>query len=143
MGNIRKGQEAGMANISGSETGTSGPPPSTRLDAADISAALANRPGWSLCDDGRAIEKEFTFKGFNAAFGFMSRVALAAGPANQTFHTARPLRSIIFGTDLIVERNGPENLGTELIMARNGTGLERCIPDIYIYIHIYWLSTSW
>ena len=71
-----------MANISGSETGTSAPPPSTRLDAADISAALANRPGWSLCDDGRAIEKEFTFKGFNAAFGFMSRVALAAERAN-------------------------------------------------------------
>ena len=71
-----------MANISGSGTGTSGPPPSTRLDAADISAALANRPGWSLCDDGRAIEKEFTFKGFNAAFGFMSRVALAAERAN-------------------------------------------------------------
>ena len=71
-----------MANISGSGTGTSGPPPSARLDAADISAALANRPGWSLCDDGRAIEKEFTFQGFNAAFGFMSRVALAAERAN-------------------------------------------------------------
>ena len=78
MGNIRKGQEAGMANISGSGTGTSGAPESTRLDASAISAALANRPGWSLCDDGLAIEKEFTFKGFNAAFGFMTRVAIAA-----------------------------------------------------------------
>jgi 4a-hydroxytetrahydrobiopterin dehydratase len=71
-----------MANISGSGTGTSGPPQSTRLDASAISAALADKPGWSLCDDGLAIEKEFTFKGFNAAFGFMTRVAMAAERAN-------------------------------------------------------------
>ena len=71
-----------MANISGSGTGTSGAPGSTRLDASAISAALADRPGWSLCDDGLAIEKEFTFKGFNAAFGFMTRVAMAAERAN-------------------------------------------------------------
>ena len=35
--------------------------------------------GWSLDDSGRdAIVKEFTFKDFNQAFGFMTRVALKA-----------------------------------------------------------------
>ena len=29
-------------------------------------------------EDGTAIEAEFTFRGFNAAFGFITRVALAA-----------------------------------------------------------------
>ena len=33
-------------------------------------------------EDGTAIEAEFSFKGFNAAFGFMTRVALAAERQN-------------------------------------------------------------
>ena len=41
-------------------------------------AALTELEGWSLVSDGKAIEAEFRFSGFNAAFGFMSRVALAA-----------------------------------------------------------------
>ncbi|KAK7578160.1 hypothetical protein V9T40_010365 [Parthenolecanium corni] len=39
-----------------------------------LSPLLANR--WSLVDDRDAIKKEFIFKNFNEAFGFMSRVAL-------------------------------------------------------------------
>ncbi len=38
--------------------------------------------GWNLVADGTAIEKEFLFTGFNAAFGFISRVALASENAN-------------------------------------------------------------
>ena len=44
----------------------------------DLDAALEQLEGWRLADDGTALEKEYVFKGFNAAFGFMTRVALAA-----------------------------------------------------------------
>jgi 4a-hydroxytetrahydrobiopterin dehydratase len=48
----------------------------TRIGAE---AALAKLSGWKKAEGGRdAIAKTFTFKDFNAAFGFMSRVALAA-----------------------------------------------------------------
>ena len=43
-----------------------------------VAEALADLEGWNLVDSGKAIEAEFTFMGFNAAFGFISRVALAA-----------------------------------------------------------------
>ena len=48
------------------------------LDAA-ARADLANAlPNWSLVDGRDAIQKNFTFKDFNEAFGFMARAALIA-----------------------------------------------------------------
>ena len=47
-----------------------------------LAELLADLDGWSLVEDGTAIEAEFSFKGFNAAFGFMTRVALAAERQN-------------------------------------------------------------
>ena len=41
-------------------------------------AALAQLSGWSAAADRDAIVKSFKFKDFNAAFGFMTRAALAA-----------------------------------------------------------------
>jgi 4a-hydroxytetrahydrobiopterin dehydratase len=41
-------------------------------------AALARLSGWSEVEGRDAIAKTFTFKDFNAAFGFMTRVALVA-----------------------------------------------------------------
>lgn len=41
-------------------------------------AAVARLPGWRAVEGRDAIEKEFRFKDFNAAFGFMARVALYA-----------------------------------------------------------------
>ena len=50
--------------------------PTTKIGAQ---AALARLEGWRVHDEGRdAIEREFKFKDFNAAFGFMARVALNA-----------------------------------------------------------------
>jgi 4a-hydroxytetrahydrobiopterin dehydratase len=44
-----------------------------------VETALAQLSGWVTAADGReAIVKSFKFKDFNAAFGFMTRVALAA-----------------------------------------------------------------
>ena len=55
------------------------PDPLTNDALAEL---LADLDGWSLVEDGTAIEAEFSFKGFNAAFGFMTRVALAAERQN-------------------------------------------------------------
>ena len=41
-------------------------------------AALRGLPGWTAADGRDAIKKTFQFDDFNAAFGWMSRVALAA-----------------------------------------------------------------
>ena len=48
------------------------------LTDQEIAAVLASLPGWSRAPDRSAIVKEFRFADFNAAWGFMSRVALAA-----------------------------------------------------------------
>jgi 4a-hydroxytetrahydrobiopterin dehydratase len=50
----------------------------TRLTAEARLVALAGLPGWSEVHGRDAIRKEFRFKDFNAAFGFMTRVALMA-----------------------------------------------------------------
>ena len=47
-----------------------------------LAEALSELEGWSLVENGTTIEAEFSFKGFNAAFGFMTRVALAAERQN-------------------------------------------------------------
>ena len=59
--------------------------------------ALGELDGWSLSADGIAIEKTFTFKGFNAAFGFMTRVAMAA---------ERPTTILNGPTSITVSRSG-------------------------------------
>ena len=53
-----------------------------KLDAAELQSGLAELPEWRLSDDGLGLERVFTFADFNAAFGFMSRVALAAERLN-------------------------------------------------------------
>ena len=49
-----------------------------RLNQAAIDALLAELPEWTLRQDGKAITRSFKFGDFNAAFGFMTRVALYA-----------------------------------------------------------------
>jgi len=49
-----------------------------RLSAEVRKSALKGLPGWNEVTGREAIAKTFTFKDFNEAFGFMSRVALAA-----------------------------------------------------------------
>ena len=41
-------------------------------------AALERLPGWRAADGRDAIVKSFRFEDFNAAFGFMTRVAITA-----------------------------------------------------------------
>ncbi len=49
-----------------------------KIAGAARQAALAALEGWQEVDGRDAIAKEFQFKDFNAAFGWMTRVALLA-----------------------------------------------------------------
>ena len=49
-----------------------------KLDAAARAGALKDLAGWSDMPGRDAIHRKFVFTDFNAAFGFMGRVALMA-----------------------------------------------------------------
>ncbi len=49
-----------------------------KLSDTERANALAGLDGWAAVDGRDAIAKAFAFKDFNAAFGFMARVALKA-----------------------------------------------------------------
>lgn len=50
----------------------------SRLSEHERAEALSSLEGWSLVEGREAITKTFAFADFNAAFGFMTRVALVA-----------------------------------------------------------------
>ena len=50
----------------------------TRPQKIGAAAALSQLTGWEAVEGRDAISKTFRFKDFNAAFGFMTRVALEA-----------------------------------------------------------------
>ena len=54
----------------------------TRLTDADRAAIAQTLPGWSLVAGREAIERNFRFRDFNEAWGFMNRVALLAESQN-------------------------------------------------------------
>jgi 4a-hydroxytetrahydrobiopterin dehydratase len=54
----------------------------TQLHGAARIAALAKVQGWSEVAGRDAIQREFNFADFGAAFGFMTRVALLAEKAD-------------------------------------------------------------
>ncbi|WP_309752486.1 4a-hydroxytetrahydrobiopterin dehydratase [Novosphingobium sp.] len=53
-----------------------------RLTETETAALIAEVPAWTLREDGKALVRSFKFKDFNAAFGFMARVALYADKAD-------------------------------------------------------------
>lgn len=53
-----------------------------KLNDEQREAALADLPGWSWDAERDAITRRFRFADFSAAFGFMTRVALAAEQAD-------------------------------------------------------------
>lgn len=52
------------------------------LSEESRAAALAQLPGWTYDAAARGIARTFRFRDFSAAFGFMTRVALAAEKAD-------------------------------------------------------------
>ena len=53
-----------------------------KLTEAERASFLKAYPGWTLVDGRDAVAKSFKFKDFNTAFGFMTRIALAAEKAD-------------------------------------------------------------
>lgn len=49
-----------------------------KLTGPEVTAALRKLPGWKKLAGRSAIHRKFQFADFNEAWGFMSRVALAA-----------------------------------------------------------------
>lgn len=84
-----------------------------KLDSNQINAALAGLQGWTLSQNRHAIERTFTFKDFNAAFGFMTRAALIAEKMDH-----HPEWSNVYRTVEVVltthDRDGVTNLDIEL-----------------------------
>ena len=56
--------------------------PIPRLSEAEVTAALAGLPDWTLRADGLAMTRTVRFKDFAEAFAFMTRVALHAEKAD-------------------------------------------------------------
>ena len=57
--------------------------PSLRLlGKEECDAALARLSAWRLAEDGKAMSRSFSFRDFSEAFGWMTRVALAAERLN-------------------------------------------------------------
>jgi len=54
----------------------------TKLTENERNAALGRLSQWHAVDNRDAIARRFTFSDFNAAFGFMTRVALIAEKMN-------------------------------------------------------------
>jgi 4a-hydroxytetrahydrobiopterin dehydratase len=54
----------------------------TALGKVEIEDRLRKAPSWALSPDGGAILRTLIFRDFSAAFGFMTRVALAAEKAD-------------------------------------------------------------
>ena len=50
----------------------------TRPSKIGVGAALAELPGWSAVEGREAITRSYRFASFSAAFGWMTRAALAA-----------------------------------------------------------------
>lgn len=53
-----------------------------KMNEQTVTVELAKLAGWSLVPGRPAITKNFTFKSFSEAWGFMNRVALAAEKLN-------------------------------------------------------------
>ena len=53
-----------------------------RLDDRQIQAVLEELPDWRLAEERSAIFRQYKFKNFNEAFGFMTRAALIAEKMN-------------------------------------------------------------
>jgi 4a-hydroxytetrahydrobiopterin dehydratase len=54
----------------------------TKLEGPALDAALAQLPAWTFDGERHAIRRVLRFADFNAAFGFMTRVALEAERRN-------------------------------------------------------------
>jgi 4a-hydroxytetrahydrobiopterin dehydratase len=92
-----------------------------RLGDAEIEQALEDVPGWRVRDG--KLHREFRFRNFNQAFGFMTRAALYSEIMNH-----HPEWSNVYATvvvDLVTHSaDGITNLDFELAKKMNGISQE-------------------
>ena len=83
----------------------------TRLDELQRAEALAGLPGWAPVPGRDAIGKVFRFADFNAAFGWMGRVALMAERRIET----RLSPALLDGACLLCSEASPEHCHRRLV----------------------------
>ena len=90
-----------------------------RLSVEARQAALAELAGWKESAGREAIERTFTFKDFNEAFGFMSRAALVAEKNDHHPEWRNVYRTVevVLATH---DAGGVTRLDIELAKAMNG-----------------------
>ena len=90
-----------------------------RLSAEARKAALAELAGWKESAGREAIERTFTFKDFNEAFGFMSRAALVAekNDHHPEWRNVYKTVEVVLATH---DSGGVTRLDIELAKAMNG-----------------------
>ncbi|MEO6920695.1 MAG: 4a-hydroxytetrahydrobiopterin dehydratase [Collimonas sp.] len=93
-------------------------PHSTHIGAA---AAIQGLPGWTAVEGRDAIQKTFLFADFNAAFGFMTRVALLADKMDH-----HPEWSNVYNRVVVLltthDANGVTDLDVRLATFMDGAG---------------------
>lgn len=98
-----------------------------RLSAEARTAALREVAGWAEVPGREAIARTFTFKDFNEAFGFMSRVALVAEK-----HDHHPEWRNVYKTVEVVlathDAGGVTRLDIDLASAMNAIARQFGIP---------------
>lgn len=90
-----------------------------RLSAEARQAALAELAGWKESAGREAIERTFTFRDFNEAFGFMSRAALVAekNDHHPEWRNVYKTVEVVLATH---DAGGVTRLDIELAKAMNG-----------------------
>ncbi len=86
-----------------------------KLSGAERAEALASLPGWQEVPGRDAIRRQLKFADFNAAWGFMCRVALAAEKADH-----HPEWSNVYGTvDIVLSTHDAGGLSAkDVVLAR-------------------------
>ena len=92
-----------------------------RLDDAEIEQALEGVPGWTIC--GGKLHREFRFRNFNQAFGFMTRAALYSETMDHHPEWSNVYATVI--VDLVTHSaDGITKLDFDLAMKMNGISEE-------------------
>jgi 4a-hydroxytetrahydrobiopterin dehydratase len=92
-----------------------------RLDDAKIEQALEGVPGWMV--QGGKLHREFRFRNFNQAFGFMTRAALCSETMNQQPEWSNVYATVI--VDLVTHSaDGITTLDFALAKKMNGISEE-------------------
>jgi len=94
-----------------------------RLGDAEIEQALTGVPGW-VVRDGK-LHREFRFRNFNQAFGFMTRAALCAETMDHHPEWSNVYATVI--VDLVTHsENGVTKLDFDLALKMNEISAEFC-----------------